>query len=969
VTARLGAAIVAAGVVTVAGCRDTSVPSWSRLTRSRAQQTVAAGDVLLARAESLYLRSEYDSVVALMRPALDESRRQSDSASETRVLTRLGLTSYRQGDLATSRSYLESAIGIGTVLRLDRDLLEAHNALALVAQDEDRYDDAAAQLTEAMRLARSLNDRRGFAKASGNLGLTLAYMGELRRARELLTAMRDSGRALGETRYEANAMANLAMVDIWEGNASVAVPALDSARALYRTLDYPAGEQNALGQLATAYIELGDYAQAFAALDSALVLARAKGMKEDEAEVLALIASLHARLGDYRAAMRAYDETAVAAQRLGLSGELGTVRRSTAGIHLELGDLGRARADAQAALRIHEQVDALFEQLDDLLVLAEIAQRGGQPSEVGRLLASAGRVADSLGAHSAHVAVAVTAARLADRAHDSPRVLASLRAVDSMAAPGDFAALAEVRALAARAFARAGRLDSAVAVGAQAIAAVERVRGSLASEPLRRALLADRSTVYADQVIALLRLHREKEAFSVADAARSRGLVDYIASARADLHSRPGMPGIDEGEQLLRQIDVLLAKLKSIDSVPARERGPGAGTTSVELMSRLERARADYESYLVRAGREQPRAAALLGVGRTSLDRVQLALSPDEALLEYLVASDRVVVFVATRTALQTFTLAGTSTALADRVRLLRELWGTRDSDWHVGLPAARALHGALLGPIVRAPILQNVRRLVIVPHGVLSQLPFGALVDGRTERFVAQDFELVTLPSAGTLAALRGTGAAAVDALGGIAFAPFPRELPASATEVAAVRRAMPRMSTAVGGSATEQAVRAALGERGIVHVATHGLLDSRNPMFTRIELAGTPAGNPADDGRLEVHELLGVSIRSRLVFLSGCETSVTEAWLDDAVRGTDYTTLAQSLLYAGAENVIGTLWRVDDAGAAAFAERFYTPLARLGIAGSLASATRDMLGTSRFAHPYYWAGYVLTGVGRLGG
>jgi CHAT domain-containing protein len=568
------------------------------------------------------------------------------------------------------------------------------------------------------------------------------------------------------------------------------------------------------------------------------------------------------------------------------------------------------------------------------------------------------------------VAVALTTARLADRAHDSPRVLASLRGLDSMTAPGDFAALAEMHALAARALARVGSLDSAVAVGARAIAAVERVRGNLASEPLRRALLADRSSVYADQVIALLRLHRERDAFSVADAARSRGLVDYLASAKVNLRGQPGVVSVDEGEQLLRQIDVLLARLKSIDSVPARERGPGASATSVELMSRLERARADYESFLVRAGREQPRAAALLGVGRTSLDRVQPALAPDEALLEYLVASDRIVVFVATRTALQTFQVEGTSTALADRVRLLRELWGTRESDWRAGLPAARALHDALIGPVVRAPILEGVHRLVIVPHGVLSQLPFAALVDRRTGRFVAQDFELFALPSAGTLPALRGSGAVAADgALGGAAFAPFPRELPASAAEVEAVRRALPRMTAEVGGAATEYAVRAALGRNGIVHVATHGLLNSRNPMFTRIELAGTPTGNSENDGRLEVHELLGATIRSRLVFLSGCETSVTEAWLDDAVRGTDYTTLAQSLLYAGAENVIGTLWRIDDAGAAAFAARFYSPLTRVGLTGALASAERDMLGTSRFAHPYYWAGYVLTGVGRFGG
>jgi CHAT domain-containing protein len=138
---------------------------------------------------------------------------------------------------------------------------------------------------------------------------------------------------------------------------------------------------------------------------------------------------------------------------------------------------------------------------------------------------------------------------------------------------------------------------------------------------------------------------------------------------------------------------------------------------------------------------------------------------------------------------------------------------------------------------------------------------------------------------------------------------------------------------------------------------------------MFARVELAAVPQGSSANDGRLEVHELLGTSVRSHLVFLSGCETSVAQSWLDDAVRGTDYTTLAQALLYAGAENVIGTLWRVDDAGAAQFAETFYAPLTRLGLTSALASAQRTMIASPKFAHPYYWAGYILTGAGRFAG
>jgi CHAT domain-containing protein len=133
---------------------------------------------------------------------------------------------------------------------------------------------------------------------------------------------------------------------------------------------------------------------------------------------------------------------------------------------------------------------------------------------------------------------------------------------------------------------------------------------------------------------------------------------------------------------------------------------------------------------------------------------------------------------------------------------------------------------------------------------------------------------------------------------------------------------------------------------------------------MFSRLELAPGD-GTPENDGRLEVHEVMELSIRTRLAFLSGCETGLGVAWTTDFARGEDYTTMAQSFLYAGARNVIATLWRIEDAGAAVFAARFYQHLRNRAPADALAEAQRDMRNDPRYASPYYWAAYVLSGEG----
>ncbi len=137
---------------------------------------------------------------------------------------------------------------------------------------------------------------------------------------------------------------------------------------------------------------------------------------------------------------------------------------------------------------------------------------------------------------------------------------------------------------------------------------------------------------------------------------------------------------------------------------------------------------------------------------------------------------------------------------------------------------------------------------------------------------------------------------------------------------------------------------------------------------MFSHIELAISPAGTANDDGRLEAHELLSLTVRSPLVFVSGCETGIDWKWSLDPVRGSGEPTLAQAFLAAGASYVIATLWRIDDVGASMLAERFYARLSRVSVAEALAAAQRDLLHDPRYASPYYWAGFTLSGGGGFG-
>jgi CHAT domain-containing protein len=142
---------------------------------------------------------------------------------------------------------------------------------------------------------------------------------------------------------------------------------------------------------------------------------------------------------------------------------------------------------------------------------------------------------------------------------------------------------------------------------------------------------------------------------------------------------------------------------------------------------------------------------------------------------------------------------------------------------------------------------------------------------------------------------------------------------------------------------------------------------MNAQNPMFSRIELAAGRAARPENDGRLEVHEILDLEINSPLVFLSGCETGVGAAWSTIQGRGEDHTTLERAFLYAGAANVISTLWPIDDRGASILAGEFYEPSGTANTyARRLGDAQRAMISDPDWRAPYYWAGYRLSGTNR---
>jgi CHAT domain-containing protein len=929
--------------------------------RGRDNASATTIDSAFVHAESTYWHGAHDSARAEWTALLERAEVRGDSTSIGRALTRLAIVAWKQSNYPLGRQLSSRAL---TMRLRPVDQFSLYNGLGLIAYNEGRQLDARPLFDRAIVAARAAGDSLSRAKAVMNRGLADTELGEYALARDAFAAARVTAHALRDTRLEGKCLANQGMLAIKMGDPLYAVAVLDTARALYRLSNYADGEQNALGQLGVAYAAMGEPQRALATLDSALTQSRRQGLPQEEASNLQLLGEQYAEAGDFTRALDFLARAQTLNASLGLADERGTALRDAGEVYLSLGQTSLGRRHALEALAVHRTSESVLEQLADALLLARVYERDGRASPARAMLDTAGTLAERLATRDARSRVALAIADIADRS-GSPRDV--LRALDSARADLDGAPAWEGRALTlrARAYRRRGELDSAAAIGQRAVRAIERVRGRYASGVLRTAYAWENGDAYADLVVVLLRQRRIDDAFAIADAARGRALVEHLAEARsAALRSVGAARELVQGEALLRLIDELSARLGTRVRPPPNERSTGTDAEGDEMEGRIRRARTDYEALLERATAHDASGAAILGTTKLGAAAVQAALHPDEALLEYFIAPDRVVVFAVTPDSVIPITLDMTGDQIASRARVARELLGNRDAARDAAHSVLESLYGTLIAPVRRARALDGVKRLIVVPHGALVYLPFAALRSRVDSRFLVEDFTLLYEPSAAAFAlGRRGPPRDQLATGATVALAPFPETLPATVPEARHVASATPGGIVLSGRDASERALRAALGTAALVHVATHAELNSQNPMFSEITMVPGSRTDRTDDGRLEVHELLGMRVRSTLVFLSGCETGAGPAWSSTFRRGEDFTTLAQAFLYAGAQSVVATLWRIEDGAAATFADHFYDGLRHTPAADALADAQRAMLRDSRYAAPFDWASYEIIG------
>jgi CHAT domain-containing protein len=334
-----------------------------------------------------------------------------------------------------------------------------------------------------------------------------------------------------------------------------------------------------------------------------------------------------------------------------------------------------------------------------------------------------------------------------------------------------------------------------------------------------------------------------------------------------------------------------------------------------------------------------------------SVSEVQHQIPRDAALLEYVVGKQSVSILLVTSTSVVGLPVPVTFESLSSRTELLRDLIGERRPEWR---EPATGLRKLLLDPVENVGYLSGVRQLLIVPDSVLNYVPFAALPLGK-QRFLGDQFTITYLPAAVALA--RDSKAPGRRLL---AMAPSDAHLPYATGEVRGIGQIFGADSRViVGKEATKTLFKEIAGNYDYLHLATHGSLNRSAPSLSALELE--PDGQ--NDGRLEVYEIAGMKLHARLITLSACETGLGTGYFKETPGGDEFVGLTRAFLSAGGQNVLASLWAVNDQSSRDLMVRFYRHLMASSGAEALATAQRELRRDVRYSHPYYWAAFVMSG------
>lgn len=950
-----------------------------------------------------------------MEGAISQELGTDERKGEANYLMDKGFKLFNSGQAQVALESWEQALKIYQGVKYKKGEIKALGYLGIAYRAVGNYEKALYYLQNQLNLIQKSQDRRNEGAALGNLGLVYHSLKEYPQAikfhQESLRIARKNEDIFGEYAALGNLARSLRDAKKYEQAIQTALTALnvrpklpffpddsyknpyeifetlgfsyakiskfeeaifnyEEAVSIVRNIDFQEDEIRLLSGLAFSYYYNNKLEKAIETYDRQLHILSRKSDHIIEVEALVGLGDAYAELGQYSQASRSHRKALDVAQKN--QNSVG-IRRALIGLATIDGYVGNYKVAKDAYHEILNQLEKQELLSDDdsrnlNLVLAGLgnAYQGleeYQKSSVfyGRRTEIAREQGDLRGEMIAIINSTLVNFRLGNFQEGSDLLTRGLKIAEQLKDRASQATIASHIGL----FATASKANDASEI------AIQYYRQSL--------LIASEIKAYTTQAVALQNLGfiylREKE-YSTAET-NLKNSIEIWESFRiglADDRRRSLSERSVQSYRFLQQAQVSLQKPES--AMETSDRG---------------RARAFIELLAARfAGETLENATAKQKVEKLSVAQIQQVTKAQEStLVQYSIVSEKdLYIYIIQpdgRIYFRRVNLKTLNRSLKEFVDTSRNSIGARSrSDIPVQLSAKalkqqqeqrdrslRQLHQLLIEPIADLLPTDPNQRVTFMPQGELFLVPFPALLNAQNQPLITQH-TILTAPSIQTLDLTHKTaqsrpranrpalivGNPTMPAVSTIIGDPATKlkQLPGAETEAIAIAKQL-NTQAITGANAKKDMVVQQMQNAGIIHFATHGLLDSfKGDTPGAIALAPNGTGE-RNDGLLTSGELFDLKLNADLVVLSACDTGRGD------ITGDGVIGLSRSLFVAGVPSVIVSLWKVPDESTAFLMTEFYRNWKDRKL--DKAQALRQAMLTTRekYPQPLDWAAFTLIG------
>ena len=432
-----------------------------------------------------------------------------------------------------------------------------------------------------------------------------------------------------------------------------------------------------------------------------------------------------------------------------------------------------------------------------------------------------------------------------------------------------------------------------------------------------------------------------ESAFKLSEINRNSNLVEGIQDVR--FKKMANVP-----ERLLKQENSLnqnLASLKKEMYYEENEEQPDEDYIS-QLLSEQLACRKSLDSLLSDIKSQYPKYYQLKYRNKSSsiIELQDNYIDKDETLIEYFIEKSDVYVFVISKSRADLIKLSN-SDKIVDiiqdfRIRLKQRKDVTEQS---------KELHNLLLKDLDI-----QTKRLIIIPDKQLNHLPFEALIDNS--KYLIEDYVISYSGSASLLETQKNAVLNLKFTSNWSGFAPSYLEnktLVANQTEIELIAELM-KGESFLGSDASLQNFEKVTQNSSILHLATHAQVANDNPLYNHLVFS--------NDSILTASDIYTLSINADLAVLSACETGFGKLEKSEGVMS-----MSRAFQYAGVQSTVMSLWKIPDQESSKLMVSFYKHLKKgLHKDDALRNAKLDYLNLitdKTLRHPYFWAGFVISG------